>query len=337
MLYKKKLKFLFIIVLYLISIPAFASSPFYQGKVMNIIVPYGVGGHYDAFARLIGPYMANYLGLKSVHIINKTGGGGLIGTNAIYHAKADGLTIGDTNAAGDYFAQLLNDKGVHFDMRKFQWIGRPDNDPATLCVHSDSKYQNFKDLVKIKNYSGKVSVLATGKGSNEYNAAFISLNAFHIPLKMVAGFKGLHAVISTFISGEGDLMPAASSHAIKLKSKVKPILLLHNSSFNRLPHVPTIIHEAHQYGLSSETITTLEHLDDVMSLGHTFVAPPNVPAARIEALREAFKRTLHNPTFIKKATKEGLFLGYKSGQTITKKIEASFKDKKGFKKLLQQN
>lgn len=302
---------------------------------MNIIVPYGAGGHFDTWARLVGPYMGKYLGLRSVHVINKPGGGGLIGTNAIYHAKPDGLTIGDTNAPGDYFAQLLKEKGARFDITKFQWIGRPDNDPATLCVHSHSRYQSFSDLMKSRHSGRPISVLATGKGSNEYNASYISLNAFNIPFKMVAGFKGLHEVIATFVTGEGDVMPAASSHAVKLAPKVKAIVLLHNQPFDHLPHVPTIISEAHKYGLSASTISTLKHLDDVMSLGHAFVAPPGVSANRIKLLRQAFSHTFHNPEFIKQARKEGLFLGYKSGTTVKNMIQTSFDDQKGFKKLLR--
>ncbi|MCL6637426.1 MAG: hypothetical protein K6T26_05715, partial [Alicyclobacillus sp.] len=102
---------------------------FYKGKTLQIIVPYSPGGGYDQWARLIAPYMQKYLGVAKVEVVNVDGGGGLVGTNQIYAAKPDGLTIGDTNAGGDVFDQISKAPGTNFDVSKFSWIGRPDDDP----------------------------------------------------------------------------------------------------------------------------------------------------------------------------------------------------------------
>src|SRR5690242_14809133 len=71
-------------------------SSFYSGKTLTVVVPYGPGGGYDQWARILSPYLKKYLGVSEVKVQNVPGGGGLIGTNQIYSAKADGLTIGDT-------------------------------------------------------------------------------------------------------------------------------------------------------------------------------------------------------------------------------------------------
>lgn len=335
--WRKKAKRALILILCLAVAPAaIASSSFFNGKVMTVVVPYGVGGHFDTWARMIAPYMAQQLGLKSVRIVNRPGGGGLIGSNAIYNAKPDGLTIGDINAPGDYFAQLDHASGVRFRLQSFSWIGRPDDDPAALAVHPGGQYQTFDQLTKVPK-DHPVTVLASGKGSNEYNAAYITLRAFHVPFRMVAAFKGAHAVIAGFVSGEGDLMPMAASHMAELGKQVHVILAFTTQPYSKLSAVPTVVAEAKEHHLSGSTTQTLAQLASVMSLGHAFVAPPGVPAARLRALRDAFAATFSNPDFLAKAKKAGLYLGYKSGHEVRRMVEQSMQKRKDFRRLLVQS
>ncbi|MCL6592696.1 MAG: hypothetical protein K6T31_01850, partial [Alicyclobacillus sp.] len=51
---------------------------FYQGKTLQIIVPYAPGGGYDQWARLLAPYLQKSLHLAKVEVVNAPGGGGLV-------------------------------------------------------------------------------------------------------------------------------------------------------------------------------------------------------------------------------------------------------------------
>ncbi|HEY7299728.1 MAG TPA: tripartite tricarboxylate transporter substrate-binding protein [Xanthobacteraceae bacterium] len=130
------------------AVVVFAAAPqeFYAGKTLTIIVPAAPGGGYDLWPRLMSPYLQKYLGVAQVKIENRPGGGGLVGTNAIYSSPADGLTIADTNAAGDVFAEMAKTPGVGFQTVKLNWIGRPDDDPHIIAVHPDSRYKTFGDI-----------------------------------------------------------------------------------------------------------------------------------------------------------------------------------------------
>src|SRR5436190_3404573 len=66
-----------------------SGASFYQGKTLKFIVPYAPGGGYDQWPRVLEPYLKKYLGVASIQIMNVAGGGGLIGTSQVYHAKAD--------------------------------------------------------------------------------------------------------------------------------------------------------------------------------------------------------------------------------------------------------
>lgn len=314
-----------------------ASTSFFHGKTMTIIVPYGPGGGYDTWARLSAPYMKKYLGLAKVIVRNRPGGGGLIGTNAINSAKANGLVIGDTNAAGDVFAQMAHDPGVHFDTTKFGWIGRPDNDPHTIAVHGDSPYKSFDDLIALKGTGKKVKALATGHGSSDYNSAVITYNAFDIPFQMVAAFKGSHAEKGAFVAGQGTTISVSASDIAELgKGKARVIALTAPQPMPKLlPNVPTVLQLAKKHNLSQTRQDVLKTMANVMVMGHAFIAPPGVPQSRLQALRAAFKRTLHNQSFLAKAKKAGLYPGYKSGESLSKIANYAFSHEHEIKPFLK--
>lgn len=313
-----------------------ASSSFYKGKTLTIVVPYGPGGGYDTWARLVGPYMKKYLDLKRVLVKNQPGGGGLIGTNAIYDAGSNGLTIGDTNAAGDVFAQLAGAPGLHADVTKLNWIGRPDDDPHIIAVHKDSPYKNLGDLMALKGSGKTVDALATGKGSSDYNSAVITYNVFDIPFHMVAAFSGSHAEKATFVAGGGDTISVSASDIAELgKNKARVIVLTAGEPFSKLPNVPTVIQEANKHNLSQTKKDVLHTMTDVMEMGHAFIAPPGVPEQRVKALRTAFEKTLHNKDFLQKAQKAGLYSGYQSGEKLADTASEALDHKQELEPFLQ--
>lgn len=296
-----------------------AAAAFYRGKTLTIVVPYGAGGGYDQWARLLSPYLQKYLGLARVVIVNQPGGGGLVGTNQVYHAKPDGLTIGDTNAGGDVFDQIAHDPGAQFDVLKFDWIGQPDNDPHVMSLSAASPYHTFADLLNAKKTHTVVRALGTGQGSSDYNAALITLNGFGIPYRMIAAYQGSTQEKAGFLRGDGDIISVSASDIAPLvqAKHAIPVLVESDQPFSKLPNVPTITSEAKKVGLPASTIQAFVGLSGVMNLGHAFFAPPGVPADRLQALRQAFEQAVNNPEFQAQAAKAGLYVGYASPSQLS--------------------
>ncbi len=312
------------------SADASAGGSSFAGKTLQITVPYGPGGGYDQWARVIAPYMQKYLGVAKVMVVNTPGGGGLIGTGQIYHAKPDGLTIGDTNAGGDVFDQIDGSSGFNLDMTKVNWLGRPDDDPHLIATHADGP-TDFDGLRS----GGTVSALATGKGSSDYNAAVIVYNAFKVPFKMVAAFSGSSDEKAAFLSGEGTTASLSSSDIAAISDKSHSVLLVSARSFGKLPAVPTVIQQAQQDGLDARTVQALQALSGVMDLGHAFFAPPGVPADKLAALRTAFTKSMNDPDFKKAAAKAGLYQGYASPQFLSQSVTKALGQKSLFTDLLK--
>ena len=109
---------LFFVAISLIVLPLFtghaAAKPFYEGKTITLIVTTKPGGGYDFYGRLMAKFMQKYLPGSTIIVKNIPGAGHIIGCNAIYHAKPNGLTFGTFNRALA-LAQVAGLKGIKFD------------------------------------------------------------------------------------------------------------------------------------------------------------------------------------------------------------------------------
>src|SRR6187401_3014359 len=80
----------FALALACFAMPSIAAYP---ERPITLIVPWGAGGGTDATARIIGSLLEKELG-QPVNVVNRTGGSGVVGHQAIASSPADGYTIG---------------------------------------------------------------------------------------------------------------------------------------------------------------------------------------------------------------------------------------------------
>src|SRR4029078_8657956 len=119
---------------------AFAAYP---ERPITLIVPWGAGGGTDATARIIGTLLEKDLG-QPVNVVNRTGGSGVVGHQAISSAAPDGYTIGlITVEIGMMHWQGLTE----LSGTSYTPIGLVNLDPAGLQVRADAPYKTVKDLV----------------------------------------------------------------------------------------------------------------------------------------------------------------------------------------------
>lgn len=115
-----------------------AAKPYYEGKVINIVVGYSPGGGYDRLTRVLAKHLPRFIpGKPTVLVQNMPGAATVVAANYLYNvAKPDGLTIGILNR-GIPFAQLLKAQGVKFDLTKYAWIGSAAIETTTLALRTD--------------------------------------------------------------------------------------------------------------------------------------------------------------------------------------------------------
>lgn len=274
-----------------------AAAEFYKGKTIELIVGYGVGGGYDAYGRLVGRHLGNFIpGSPTVVVKNLDGAGGLRLANQLYVSlPQDGTVIG-TIGRGVGFEPLFKTAAAKFDGTRFGWIGSA-NDEVSLCVSvASSGIATFDDLLK------KELVISGTGASNESDQFPKVLNAtLGTRMKLVSGYPTGNGVNLAFERGETQGRCGWSYSSIKTTHSqwltYKRLNLLVQISFKKhpeLPHVPLVMDLARNE--KQRQIYQLIFARQV--LGRPFLTTPNVPADRLAALRKAFMDTMNDKTFL---------------------------------------
>jgi tripartite-type tricarboxylate transporter receptor subunit TctC len=133
----------------------------YPERPITLIVPWGAGGGTDATARIIGALMEKEL-KQPVSVVNRTGGSGVVGHDAIAKATPDGYTIGLITVE----ITMMHHVGLtQLTYKDYTPIGLVNADPSAINVRSDSPYKSVKELLAaIKANPGKMKASGTGQG-----------------------------------------------------------------------------------------------------------------------------------------------------------------------------
>jgi tripartite-type tricarboxylate transporter receptor subunit TctC len=283
---------------------------FYKGKVIEFVVPYAVGGGFDAYARGLKPYMEKYIPGTTLVVRNITGGGGLTGTNQLYRSKGDGLTIGILNGAGMVLNQILGAQEVLYDLNKMGWVGRVYADTHILAVPSKSPFRAVQDL---KNAKRPLVMAQTGKGSDDFFLTFLSFKALGIPYRNVIGFQGSAEAIMAVLRGEQDGFMDSFSTLEKVirEGEMRPIFQISLSRDDpRLKEVPTLLEF-----VGPEHRDTIVGITSVFAFERPIASPPGVPPARMAVLREGLWSSLNDPGMIEWSKKVRPLLPMKGEET----------------------
>src|SRR4051812_6460245 len=126
---------------------AFAqSAAAYPDKVVKIVVPYPPGGFNDTLARLVSMRLQHTL-KQSFVVDNKSGGGTVIGTQAVAMLPADGYTLLETAfpfAVNEFVYPNLSSERK----KNFEPVILAGRSPLVLVVPVNSPFKTVADLVK---------------------------------------------------------------------------------------------------------------------------------------------------------------------------------------------
>jgi tripartite-type tricarboxylate transporter receptor subunit TctC len=317
---------LFMLGIILPASSVLAESNFFKNKTITYIVSTKAGGGYDTYARLIARHLPKHLPVNKVVVHNIPGAGHLIGTNKLFHAKPDGLTIGTFNT-GLIYAQLLNKPGVEFDLTKLSWIGKASSDPRIMVMGKHSGFKSISDLIKSKT---PILFATSGKTSASSIEMELISKALQLNTKMIPGFGGKGAELAVL---RGDVSGVLGSY-----SSLSPFVLqgegqavLHIGDKVQLEPSPP----------SLESLVTSEEgksIADLLSantiLGRLTAAPPGVPENRLSKLRNAYLKTLQDPELLQEAGRLGIPIQPMHGESLTGLVQRALTQPLDTRKLL---
>ena len=301
------------------SVQAQSAAEFYKGKTLNLVVSSSAGGGYDVLARTIARHLPKHIsGLSVVNVRNMPGAGGIVATNFIYNlAPKDGLTIGGVQN-NTPFEPLLGTKEAEYDPKKFNWLGSPSFETGLLIAWHTVPVTTVDDARK-----KEMTVSSSGANSTPSFYARLLNELLTLKLKIVVGYPGQNESFIAMERGEVDGYPSifwsslSSTRPDWIKTgKVKYIVQYgpeNEPGAGKTPNVMDLLTKEDDKLLLKAAIAPL-------ALGRPYIAPPGVPADRVELLQKAMMATFKDAEFLLEADKLNLGVNVPRSATETKRI-----------------
>ncbi len=135
----------------------------YPSKPIRIVVPFAAGGPSDITSRNIAPRMTELLGATIV-IDNRGGANGMIGSEMVAKAPADGYTLLSGTASITSINMVVYPKRPYDTLRDLQPLSPLMSTSTLLVVHPSLPSRNLKDLVTLAKARPDLAMASAGNG-----------------------------------------------------------------------------------------------------------------------------------------------------------------------------
>lgn len=317
----------------LVATPAPAAEPYYAGKTIEIVVPFGPGGGTDVWSRFVAPYLERHVpGNPRVVVKNVAGGESITGANSFADsARPDGLTLLATSAT-TAFHYLLGRPQVRYDFTKLT--------PVIVTATGGVVYTSPRTGIRTPQELLKPATPLVYGGISATGLDLVTLLSFELlrlDVRSVLGFEGRGPARLAFERGETTIdyqtTTAYQTQVAPLvaQGKATPLmsfgLLTSPGVVERDPTVPSLptVAEVYQqlYQRAPEGQVWRAYLA-FMAAGFAYQkalwAPDGTPEAALDALYGGARALIDSAEFKEKSRK--LMEGYPTypGNAVEKPV-----------------
>ena len=298
------------------ALAAAADQDFYRGKTIRFVVGFAAGGGFDAYARAIARHMSRHIsGNPSIIVENMTGAGSRVAANFLFKAQPDGLVVG--NFIGSLILQqIMGDKGIEFDGRRFEWLGAPVQDESVCALTKASGINSLDDWFAAKK---PVKLGGEAPGANDSDIPRVLKAALNLPIQLIEGFKGTSNIRVAAEGGEVDggcwtWASIRTTWASGLESgMVKAIVQVNQKKADDIPQVPNAI----DFAKTPDARLLIESgIHAPSAILRAYALPPGTPKGRVDLLRNAFNATMKDTEFLAEMKKSKLEINALTGAEV---------------------
>ena len=289
---------------------------FYRGKTISMVIGYPAAGANDRYARTVARHIGKYIpGHPNVISRNMPGGGSLIAANHVFNVAPKDGTVISLLAATTPLEEALGTQGAKFKSAQFNWIGRMASSINITFMNLNAPVKTIKDA-----FTREAILGATGRSATPTVYPSVLNNVLGRRFKSVMGYEGSVAAMLAMERGEVEghstsLDGVKAAHEDWLRDRKVNILVQYGLRRHPdLPDVPLSI----ELGRTPEEIQILRIVANATEVGKMTLAPPGVPADRVQALRRAFDATIKDPDYIAEMNKQRLEIVPLNGEELQK-------------------
>lgn len=280
-------------------------AQFYNGRQLSLIVGANAGGGYDAQGRLMARHLGRFLPGSPILIVqNMPGAGSLQAANHLYNvAPKDGSVVALLQR-GVLSSRFTNPAGARFDLAKFNWLGNLSSEAGVVLAWHASPFHSIQDVMKQEMLVGGTGATIDTETTPRILNALIGTK-----FKVITGYRGTPDTTLAMERGELQGMGDWSWSNVKTRrpdylreNKVRVLLQVGVDRISDLPNVPM----ASDLVRNEDDRKVMELFLAQKAAARPVAAPPDIPADRVKALRDAFAQMIDDDAFKKDAASQKL-------------------------------
>ncbi len=283
-----------LIALSAVSITAsgLVSAQNYPNKTITLQIPFAPGGTTDIIGRVIAEPLGKALG-QSVIVVNKAGGGGVVGANETAKAVPDGYNLGMGTVSTTAANPAINPKIPYNAATDFTPIINIAATPNIIAVNPKFPARDYKGFIaELKKNPGKYSYSSSGTGGighlqTELFKNLAGVFMTHIP------YTGAGPALRDTVGGQVEIIfdnvPSALPHI--QAGRLIAIVVAAPQRLTQLPNVPTF----KEVGL--EPVNRMAY--------YGIVGPKGLPAEVVQKINAAVRTAVQDPAVKKRIEDTG--------------------------------
>lgn len=264
-----------------LAVLVLACSTGANAQTIKVVVPFAAGGPVDMLARLLAADMQTRLKTDMV-VENRGGGGGVIATEQVARAPADGKTLLFASSGSHVISAALRSGQLGYDpVKSFTPIAFAGAVPMLVVVPADSPIKSLADLIA-RAKTEKLSYGSAGAGSTMHIIGEVinseaGIKTTHVP------YKGLGPALNDLMGGHIQLLSADLPvlQPLVTGGKLRALALFATERTPLLPDLPT----------SKE----LGYPGMLMGNWYAMLAPAGIPADARASLEKAMLEAMKSP------------------------------------------
>lgn len=282
------------------SLAMTAQAADYPQGTIDLVVPFDPGGSVDTTSRIIAETANTLLDGAEITVVNRSGGGGVVGQTSVAKSAPDGYTVLAMTSSVVTNPQM---KGAGYAVSDFRPVALYNLDPEVIAVPAASPFQTAEEFMAAATKE-PLNIVVAGVGTSHHMSGLAIERVSEATFNYIPT-KGFGAQVQAVVGGHADgaLWPLGEATAQAANGGVRILAIASEERDANFPDVPTF----QEAGIDIPIWATFRG----------WAVPAGTSDKVVKALSDLMKAVYETPAYVEKMQAAG--------------YSPTFRDAEGFK------